>query len=432
MNLKESVNVEFKRVYVDDIKKTAVAFANTNGGRIYIGINDDGTVEGVTDTDDTMLKCTNALRDSIKPDIMLFSVCTLECIDGKNIVVLEIQKGTASPYYIASKGIRPEGVFVRQGASTVPATETAILKMIKETDGNSYENVRSLNQNLSFSEAQKEFQKAKIPFGTPQKISLGIVNTDGIYSNLGLLISDQCVHTIKIAVFEGTKKAVFKDRYEFTGSLLKQLNDAYEMLDRYNRTRAEFDGLYRMDMRDYPVEAIREALLNALVHRDYSFSASTLISIFDDRIELLSLGGLVKGITYEDIMLGASVLRNKNLANLFYRLKLIEAYGTGIQKILNSYGDYTAKPKIEISDNAFKVTLPNTNAAAEKEAEGALTEKERECIQLFKAEKRLSRRHVEEALGISQPFAVKLLNSLTQKNFIKRLGKGKNIQYEIR
>lgn len=431
MNLIENVNTEFKRIYVDDIKKTVIAFANTNGGKIYIGIEDDGTVVGVEDIDETMLKCTNTLRDSIKPDVTLFSTCSVEDIDGKNIVVLEIQKGTASPYYIASKGIRPEGVFLRQGASTVPATETAILKMIKETDGDEYEDVRSLNQDLTFAYATKEFEKARVPFGAPQKITLGIVNADGVYSNLGLLVSDQCVHTIKAAVFEGTEKAVFKDRYEFSGSLLKQLNDAYKMIDRYNRTRAEFDGLYRVDMRDYPIDAIRESLLNALVHRDYSFSGSTLISIFDNRIEILSLGGLVKGIAYDDIMLGASILRNKKLANLFYRLMLIEAYGTGMPKIVNSYADYMVKPKIEISDNAFKITLPNTNTSNENAVIDTLSEKEKECFNLFRTEESLSRKQVEEALKISQPFAVKLLTGLTNKKLIRRIGNGKNTRYEV-
>ncbi|MDD4494869.1 MAG: ATP-binding protein, partial [Eubacteriales bacterium] len=227
------------------------------------------------------------------------------------------------------------------------------------------------------------------------------------------------------------EKAVFKDRHEFTGSLLKQLNDAYAMIDRYNRTRAEFDGLHRMDMRDYPVEAIRETLLNALVHRDYSFSGSTLISIFDDRIEVVSLGGLVKGVSYDDIMLGASILRNDKLADIFYRLKLIEAYGTGMPKIINSYKYYTIKPQIEASDNAFKITLPNTNVASKPSAEIQLTEKEQAALSLFDENKSLTRKEVEEKLNVSQPLAVNILNSLTEKGLVKRLGKGKNTRYEV-
>lgn len=432
MNMTEGSTIEFKRIYVNDISKTAVAFANTKGGRIYIGIEDDGTVAGIDDADDVMLKCTNNLRGSIKPDITLFSECRMENIEGKDVIVLEIQKGTASPYYIASKGIRPEGVFVRQGSSTVPATETAILKMIKETDGDEYEDVRSLDQNLTFLEAVKIFDNENIPFGLTQQKTLGIINTDGVYSNLGLLISDQCVHTIKVAVFEGTEKLVFKDRTEFTGSLLKQLSDVFEMLGRYNRTHSEFGGLYRVDTRDYPIEAIREVLLNALVHRDYSFSGSILISIFDDRIEVVSLGGLVKGITYDDIMLGASIPRNKKLTNLFYRLKLIEAYGTGMPKIISCYKECYTKPMMEVSDNAFKITLPNMNLAGKEIMTGSLTVKEKACYELFKGERELTRKQVESSLTVSQPFAVKILNGLVDKNLIDRVGKGKNTRYELK
>jgi len=196
----ESVLVEFKQEYTSGIMKTVVAFANTNGGTIYIGIDDNGGVVGVENADSTMLKLSNAVRDSIKPDVTLFIEYYQEIIEGKTIVKAEVQKGTSSPYYLAAKGIRPEGVFVRQGASTVPATETAILRMIKDTDGERYEEVRSLNQELTFAESEKEFKEQGVPFGINQKKTLGLMNADGIYTNLGLLLSDQCVHTIKSAV----------------------------------------------------------------------------------------------------------------------------------------------------------------------------------------------------------------------------------------
>ncbi len=137
--------------------------------------------------------------------------------------------------------------------------------------------------------------------------------------------------------------------------LFKQLFDTFEFIERNNRNRAEINGLKRVDNFDYPKIAIREALLNVLVHRDYSFSSSTLISIFSNRIEIVTVGGLLRGITKEDMLLGVSILRNKNLANVFYRLKLIEAYGTGVLKILESYDEYsTIEPLIETSDNALK------------------------------------------------------------------------------
>ena len=426
MPLTESVTVEFKREETQDINKTVVAFANTDGGTIYVGVADDGSIPGVTDIDATLLRIGNSIRDSIKPDVTLFVDCRQETIDGKTIIKVDVQKGTSCPYYLAVKGIRPEGVYVRQGASSVPATETAILRMIKETDGEKYEDVRSLNQELTFAQATKEFKMQNVQFGASQKKTLGLMNANGIYTNLGLLLSDQCVHTVKLAVFEGTEKTFFKDRREFSGSLLKQLNDIYEFIDRYNRNRAEIEGLHRVDKRDYPAEAVREALLNALVHRDYSFSDSTLVSIFDDRIEFVSIGGLVKGITFDDMMLGISVARNRNLANVFYRLTLVEAYGTGIPNILRSYERFAAKPQIEVTDNAFKITLPNMNEASKKTL---LSENEQAILDLFAKKEFIVRKDVEAALSVSQAMAVRLLKALLNRGEIRPVGGGKNIRY---
>lgn len=429
----EGLNVELKREYTDDIKKTVIAFANTSGGIIYIGIDDNMQVVGVVDGDDTILRISGSVRNSIKPDVTLFVDYHLEEMDGKIVVVVEVQKGTSSPYYLSGKGIRPEGVFVRQGASTVPASDSAIISMIKQTDGDRYEELRSLYQELTFVEADKAFRDREINFGSQQMISLGIKTTDGVYTNLGLLLSDQCRHTIKMAVYEGFQKYVFRDRREFEGSLLKQLNDAYEFIEKNNRVRAEYKGLQRIDEHDYPVEAIREALLNSLVHREYSFSSSTLISIFENRIEFTSVGGLVKGITYDDIMLGVSIARNEKLANVFYRLGLIESYGTGIPKIMRSYEGSTKQPVIETTDNAFKIVLPNQNSQKESgEATGQALDDEQFAgvLHLLSTKSAIIRKDVDEHLGVSQSTSSRILKSMIERGLIKNVGKGKSTRYE--
>lgn len=433
----KSKSVELKREYVDDLKKTVVAFANTDGGEIYIGMEDDGTPVGVQDPDGTMLRVTNAVRDSIRPDVTMFTSCDIRSVDSKDIVVVQVQKGTACPYYLTEKGIRPEGVFVRQGASSVPASEAAIFKMIKETDGDRYERCRSLNQNLTFQKTEEVFLENHLEFGISQMRTLHLLKEDGLYSNLGLLLSDQCTHTIKLAIFEGMSKTTFRDRREFTGALFGQLEETFDYIDHYNRVRSEFPGLKRVDLRDYPVEALREALLNAIVHRDYSFSGSTLISMFDDRIKIVTLGGLVKGISKEDIDLGVSILRNQYLGDIFYHLHFIEAYGTGIPKIRECYEDYEVKPKIEISDNAFKITLPNTNTVAEDAViddrkQEHLTEREQDVIALFEEKEEIVRKDIESALLVSTPMAILLLRQLTGKHVIERIGSGKNIRYRLK
>lgn len=436
----ENKTTEFKREYIDDIKNTIVAFANCDGGTLYIGVNDDGTVRGVDNIDDTMLRITNAVRNAVRPDITMFVECHNDVMDDKPIVYVTVQRGTARPYYLQGKGIRPEGVYVRQGASTVPATETAILNMIKETSGDSYETARSLNQHLTFNKAADFFKKRKVGFGKTQMRTLHLIGEDDMYTNLAFLLSDQCTHMIKLAVFEGSRKTIFKDRRELSGSLLEQSEEAFDYIDRYNRTRAEFAGLDRLDMRDYPPEAVREALLNAIVHRDYSFSSATLISIFEDRIEFVTVGGLVKGITLDDVKLGVSVLRNQHLANIFYRLRLIEAYGTGIFKINECYDDYTVKPMIETTNNAFKITLPNTNFHAEEKDRDtpktngftSATKKEERVnavLKLCRSKGSVVRSDVEIALGVSQSTAILLLRELTDEGILIKKGKTKNLRY---
>jgi len=427
----ENLTTEFKREYTEEIKKTIVAFANTAGGTLYIGINDDKTITGVTNPNDTLLQITNATRSAIKPDITLFVDYKTEKIGNAVVIAVTVQKGTACPYYLAGKGIRPEGVYVRQGASSVPASETAILNMIKETDGEKYEEVRSLNQDLTFTEAGRFFRKEDVSFGPNQLKTLHLQTTDSVYTNLGLLLSDQSTHTVKLAVFEGLEKEIFKDRREFSGSLFKQLEDAYTLLDIHNHNHAKVKGLYREDRRDYPEDALREALLNALVHRDYAFSSSTLISIFDDRIEFVSIGGLPKGVSLDDILLGLSVPRNENLANVFYRLHLIEAYGTGIPKIMRSYTDCARKPELQATGNAFKITLPNRNTINRKATgnEVFFTENEEKALALLDKQGEIIRKDVETALAISQAMAVRILRGLADKGAIRAIGGGKKTRY---
>lgn len=437
----EGKNIEFKRQYTDDIKYAVLAFANTEGGTLYIGINDDGSVEGVENPDAVMLQVMNMIRDNIRPDITVAVDCSTEIMENKHVVVLIIQRGVARPYYLANKGIRPAGVYVRQGASSVPASETAILQMIKESSGDVYEEARSLNQNLTFKEAEAYFAKKHLQFGDAQKRTLQLISADGTYSNLGMLLSDQCISIIKLAVFEGSKKTVFHDRKELSGSLFKQLEDAYAYINQFNYTRSEFLGLERVDTRDYPPEAVREALLNAVIHREYGIGGPTLISIFDDRIEFVTIGGLVKGLSLADIKLGVSMLRNKNLANVFYRLHLIEAYGTGLLKIDECYADCAVKPQLLATDNAFKLVLPNINFAAKRvknysladESKTASKKEERYQIVLELARKNslVTRSMIEKALHVSTSTAVLVLKKMLQLGLLKKYGEGRNVSYSL-
>ena len=447
MLFQESETVELKEIVVDEIKKEIIAFANCNGGRLYIGVRDDGEVIGLDDPDRVSLQISNMVRDAIKPDVTMF--LHYETIEekGKKIIVVDIQRGTDRPYYLAKKGMRPEGVYIRQGYSSVPATDTAIRRMIKETDGDRFEAMRSLNQELTFEAMKKEFEIREVEFGPQQMRTLKLIDQDNLYSNLGLLLSDQCVHTIKVAVFQGKDQTIFKDRREFSGSLMKQMNDVYDYIDFRNQTRATIEKLRRIDVRDYPEIAVRESLLNLLVHRDYSFSASAFIRIYEDRIEFVSIGGLMPGIELEDIMEGLSVCRNQDLANVFYRLYLIEAYGTGLEKVMKAYEGMQEKPEIQTTKNAFKIILPNVNENCGVESEFVrnaktdlnyatetellLNDAEEKILEYVRSHGVITKNNVISLLEVSASTASRTLRKMVKNNLLKQNGKARSTNYTI-
>ena len=439
----ENSNTEFKREYTDSIRKAVVAFANTDGGCIYVGIEDDGTVVGVADVDDVQKRVISLCRDRIQPDVMMFLLCDRTVIEDKDVIRLQVQRGTDCPYYLKGKGIRPEGVYVRRGPVSLPAAKSQIRKMIREAGDFHYEQERSLEQELTFKETERFLQEAGVPFGEAERRTLRIVSKDGLYTNLGLLLSDQCQHTVKVAIFSGKKQVVFRDRREFSGSLLLQVNQVIEYLDFHNALHSEIRGMKRLDSRDYPVESLREAIFNAFVHRDYGFSGSILVSVYEDRIEILSLGGLAEGVTYNDMMLGVSIPRNPKLAEIFYRLHYIEAFGTGVRRILTDYAECEEKPQFLVSDNAVKVILPNLHAEWEHPviAEEVVQDERQGYTAEIAADEGVyqliaagldSRKKLQSELGFSLTKTVNILRKLLDEGRIQRVGNGKNTRYRCK
>ena len=433
MKFKESETVELKLIVTDVIKKEIVAFANSEGGTIYIGVSDDGEVVGIEDSDKSGLQVSNMVHDNIKPDLSMFVSYRTLNFDGKEVLSIDVERGTNRPYYLANKGLRPEGVYIRHGFSSIPASDSTIRNMIKETDGDVYEALRSINQDLTFNSCENEFKNRNIDF---KEQALKLVSNDGLYTNLGLLLSDQCPYTIKAAVFEDYDQSLFKDRNEFSGSLLKQLEDVYSFIDKYNNNRSTFDKLWRIDTRDYPEKALREALLNSIVHRDYSYSASTLISIYKDRLEIVSVGGLMPGYELKDIKNGLSDTRNPNLANIFYRLKLIEAYGTGIKKIYDAYELSGCEPEIITTNNSFKIILPNLNYKQNNNLYISSAEMiycdENILLKYLNDNQSITRKEVETLMGLSQSSAGRILKKMVDEGKLIQFGGSRNIKYILR
>lgn len=223
----ENENTEFKTLVTNDLYKEVVAFANTDGGTIHIGVDDFGNKIGVGDIDDAYTRITNGIRDAIAPDVTMF--CKYSINDS--IIKIEVSEGSRKPYYLKSKGLKPSGVYIRQDSSSTPASEEQIRAMIKESDGDNFESMRSLNQNLTFDAAEKTFKKYSVKFSEEKYIALGIKDSsNSLYTNLGFVLSDQCQHTTKVAVFADENNTEFRDSKEFSGSLFTQLDDTFSYL----------------------------------------------------------------------------------------------------------------------------------------------------------------------------------------------------------
>lgn len=429
----ESENFEFKLKMTDDIYKEVIAFANTDGGTIYIGIDDNGNVVGIDDIDETYTRITNGIRDAIQPDVTMFIKYTLQ---DNSVVKISVGEGSYKPYYLKSKGLKPSGVYIRQGASSAQASPEQIRRMIKESDGDVYEEMRSMEQELTFNSAEKTFNKYNVEFSKDKYRVLGVTDeTNLLYTNLALLLSDQCLHTTKVAVFGDDMNTQFRDSREFTGSIFEQLEDVFAYLMLCNKTVATFNGLERVERNDYPQETLREALLNAIVHRDYSFSGSIIINVNDKEMEFISIGGLLPGLSPDDIKSGISQPRNKKLAEVFYRLKLIESYGTGIRRIYSYYNDCLEKPRIEVTSNTFKIVLPNMNAIDDTQTNKntvAITPQMQTVLDFIEVNDQITDEEVQKLLDVKSTRAYNLMKQMEKDGLVIIVGRGADKKYILR
>ncbi len=399
----ETENIEFKLQVTDEIYKEVIAFANTDGGTIYIGTDDNGNAVGIDNVDETYTRITNGIRDAIHPDV---TMCIKYTLQDNKVVKITVGEGSYKPYYLKSKGLKSSGVF---------------------------EDMRSMEQNLFFHAAEKMFEKYNVEFSAEKYRALGITDdSNSLYTNLALLLSDQCMHTTKVAVFGNDFNTEFRDSKEFTGSVFGQLEDTFGYLMLCNKTVATFKGLERVERSDYPQEAIREALLNAIVHRDYSFSGSIIINVNDNEMEFISIGGLLSGLSPDDICSGISQPRNKKLAEVFHRLHLIESYGTGIRRIYNFYKNCAIQPRIEVTANTFKIVLPNMNSNNVKETintAAAITPQMQTVLDFIEENGQITDSEVQELLEIKNTRAYTLMKKMEKDGLIVIVGRGSSKKY---
>ncbi|HBY20285.1 MAG: hypothetical protein A2Y24_04905 [Clostridiales bacterium GWE2_32_10] len=442
MNLVENQHIELKREVVDDLAKEIIAFANVDGGKIYIGVDDDGTIIGIDDPDAVSQKISNIVTESIDKDLKGYISIENEIIEGKNIIVIHIARGADRPYYLKSKGLMPSGVYVRVGTTKKPASDELIKRMIYESMDTSYERTVSENQELTFEYLQKKFKDKKKEF---KMNALNFRNKDGMYNFAAFLFSDQNTYDIKCATYEKLSKVIFRDRELCEGSLVECLDKALLYAKYHNMTRGVITSSpARIDQKDYPGDSIREALINGIIHKDYYMNGSTRMEFFDDRVEIMSMGALQKGLSVDDMLDGTTAYKNPIIVRVFHILEYIEHYGTGILRIKEAYENYDNKPEFKVGDSYVRVTLYNTNyyePVAREEVRtmtnaiifpAGLTEQEKVVYEYLLKNNSITRKNVEIIVNVKYSRAGEIINGLLNKNIIIKEGNTKKSFYKLK
>ena len=337
----ESKTIEFKEKLPknNSIVKTVIAFANTSGGKLIIGVRDNKEIVGIQDENIFHLqdKIISLLFDSCQPNI-LPEIYTIN-IEDKLLLVIEIFRGNLLPYHLKSKE-RKDGVYIRVGSLNRLADENMLMELQRQRVYRSFdeeENFEFSLDELDFDVIYHEFDKIKKDCNMEKLKNLKLVkhsNSQFLPTNALLIALGEFDNVlIKCARFKGTTMESFIDKKEFTGNLFDILDKAIFFLQNHLNLNANIVGLQRVEEYEIPLLALREIILNAIIHRDYTRNSDIKIAIYDDMVEIISVGGFVNGLTLEDISGGRSELRNRVLANLFKELGYIESWGSGIQKV---------------------------------------------------------------------------------------------------
>lgn len=424
METKEKYNLEFKEEITKTFLKTVSAYSNYNDGEIIFGLDDDGNIIGLDSIKEECLRIENMINDSIDP-IPDFKIEVRE-ISNKGIIVLSVKKGSDTPYYYNGKAYK------RSDTATLEVDRFELRRLAIEGINMDYEERKASSQNLDFNILEL---KLKEKLGI-ENINLDILKTLNLYNKAGYyniageLLADKNnldFSGIDIVRFGRDLNQILYRETISNKSLLFQYDRAIEVFELYYQYE-EIEGYNRLKKELIPKEAFREALANSIVHRVWDVNSYIQISMYDDRIEINSPGGLPEGLSKEEYLYGnISVLRNPIIASVFYRLDLIEKFGTGIMRINNEYMDGIIKPGFEISTNYIKIILP----VKEKDKLN-LSEEEIIIYNIMKAEIEISRAELDKKSGFDKSKTLRILNNLIDKNMIQKLGKGPGTTYRLR
>lgn len=416
--MKENRFTEFKEGLSSGFLKTVSAFANFGTGKILFGIKDDGSIKGIQNPYKMCLDIENKINDSIhpKPDFS-FSINR-----STGVITLEVKDGAFKPYLYKGKAYR------RSDTATVEVDQIELKRLILMGDNMSFEELPSPAQDLTFESFFRIIQqKLKLEsLSTDVLKTLGFYTKKGEFNHAAALFADKNNFSGIDMVRFGASISEILDRDILTNkSILEEYNQAIFFFEKYYQYE-KIEGMERNLIERIPIEAFRETLANAIVHRVWDIPAHIRIAMYPDRIEIYSPGGLPSGISKEEYLKGyISRLRNPIIANVFFRLHLIEMFGTGIKRIMDCYEEYDVKPIFDISENNICVTLPVVDRKKEVNSDEMI------ILEILSKGIRLSSSELVLKSGFGKNKVVRLIGSLLEKNYVQKEGSGRGIKYYL-
>ena len=414
--MRETKNLEFKENLTNTFLKTVSAFANYGSGKIKFGIKDDGSIVGVKNPVEFCLNVENKINDSIKPN----PDYNLEIDPKTNVVTLTVKQGINPPYLYKSKAYK------RNDSASIEIDRSELSQLILIGENRTYDSLTAMNQNLSFN-ILEEALKEKIGIKSLTSdilITLNLERKDTSYTNAGELLADKNNYRGIDIVRFGESINIMLDRASYEHeSILKEYKQAIQKYRQYYQ-HEEIQGATRNIVSQIPEEAFREAIANALVHRVWNINSQIKISMYDDRIEVVSPGGLPQGLSKEEYLSGQiSILRNPIIANVFFRLGLIEQFGTGVRRINDSYRSSLVQPQFEIFDNSIKIILPVLKFITDD-----LSNDEKKVYQIIH-EGADTTKQISQMSKFGRTKVLKILRQLEKQGYIRRMGEGRATKY---
>ena len=433
----ENSRVEFKTKLVDDLEESIIGFLNSkDGGNIYIGVADNGKIIGLNGNIDLLQrKIKDRIISNIEPSVLgLFDIEVLET-DNKKYLNIIVARGLEKPYHLKGMGMTPDSCFIRIGSSNERMDEHLINKLFRERTKNSLKNIVSPNQNLTFRDLKIYYTEKGFDVGENFEKQLDFYTADGKYNYVAYLLADENRVSIKVAKYVGTDVDELIENYEFGYcSLVKATHRVLEKFITENKIFAKITYPERKEQPMYDYKAVREVIINAIVHNDWSNEYPPKFEFFCDRLEVSSFGGIQNEFTEEEFLQGYSAPKNPELMRVFKDLELVEHLGTGIRRILKRYDKsiYRFFPhfiivSIKYNENNFKYNNQSVNVIPYLN----LTKVQEGIISLIEDRPSITQEEMAKLLGVTSRTIRNHIKYLVDKEYIIRIGADKNGKWAV-